>query len=363
LNNAQRLPVATLILIAANIGVAFALVWHPELVGDYGFNSAEPSVKTAFTSMFLHLNVLHLLGNMLFLAAVGPAVETGAGTLRFLTVYLLGGIAGVAMFWAFATKTGSPPPLIGASGCISACVAYYALRYHHLRANLAPNISVPVYWMIGIWLLLQVAGAFITVGSAVAGTAYWAHLGGFAMGLLLSLIFSASRHAHREIAYKKIDEMEHRSPGAKLAAADAVLKSDTSDVNALWEKCNALSLLNEPDEECSCLVKLLDVVPEVEQVEVLSRLDSINRLEQLTSLRRTMLAERLKTKNPDISRLLLLSVIRVMSDTQRPDALFALAALDHEEFPENATVWLRDLFANYPMHPAADVARAKGWNP
>ena len=359
----QRLPVSTLVLIAANIAAAFVLVWQPELVKPYGFNAADPSVLTAFTCLFLHLNLLHLLGNMVFLAAVGPAVESAAGVARFLTVYFLGGFAGVAVHWIFADKTGSPPPLIGASGCISALIAYFAFRYYHVRVSIAPRVTAPMYAIIGIWVLLQIAGAFVNMGNAQPGTAYWAHLGGFAMGIVLSIVFSALGHGFRERSYEMIEEMDQRSPAAKLAAAEVALRHHPKDVNAMRQKAEALSRLNETDAEAACLLEILEVADERDQKEVLARLDKINRLEKLSSLRRTLLAERYKASEPDLSRLLLLSVIRVMSDDQRPDALFALAVLDYGTYPENAKTWLRDLFSNYPMHPAADLARARGWAP
>jgi membrane associated rhomboid family serine protease len=359
----QRLPYATLFLIAANIVAAFVLLWVPNLVNFYGFQSSNPSIKTAITSLFLHQNVLHLLGNMLFLAAVGPAVELGAGRWRFLTVYMLGGFAGVVVHWIFSQKIGITPPLIGASGCISACIAYYSLRYYHIKVNIAPSIAVPVYWIILIWVVLQIGGAFINLGSVQAGTAYWAHVGGFAMGIILSLTFGAPREAHKERSKNMIGEMDGRSPGAKLAAANHHLKSHPNDETALREKADALAKLNEPDEEAACILQLMTLNIEGMEEELLLRLDRINRLENIPSLKRTMLADRYKTSLPDLSRLLLLSVIRVMNDNQRPDALFALACLDCDEFPENAGTWLKDLFANYPLHPASDLARARGWNP
>jgi membrane associated rhomboid family serine protease len=363
LNNPQRLPLATLLFIAANLGAAFMLLWQPELITEYGFDPASPSVRSAISALFLHQNLLHLLGNMLFLAAVGPAVELAAGSLRFVTVYLLGGFAGVATHWAFTQKIAPAPHLIGASGCISACIAYYALRYHHMKVALAPKISVPVFAMVGVWLLLQIGGAFVSLGSVESGTAYWAHVGGFAMGLVLSIIFGAPQHAHRERAHEAIDQMDSRSPAAKLAAAELVLKTHPHDVKALRDKADALSLQNDSDEEAACLVLLLELLQEAEQKDILIRLNKINRLEVLPSLRRTFLADKYKKSEPDLSRLLLLSVIRVMSDGQRPDALYALACLDDQEYPENASTWLRDLFTNYPLHPASDLARARGWKP
>jgi len=359
----SRLPVATLIIIAANILAAFAIIFDPTIVARFGFEPANPSVLTAITSLFLHQNVLHLLGNMVFLAAIGPAVEASAGSARFVTVYLLGGFAGVATHWAFSNRILATPPLIGASGCISALIAYYCLRYYHLRVTVAPKLSVSVVTMIGIWLLLQIGAAFVSIGSVQAGTAYWAHLGGFLMGLLLSLTFSAPRDAQRQIASETITRMDERGPAAKLAAAEHALKLHPEDLGALLNKADAHAMLSDVDHEADTLIRMLDLSPELAQKELLARLDKINRLERLASLRRTMLAEKFKASEPDLSRLLLLSVIRVMSDKQRPDALLALAVLDHDVFPENCQTWLRDLFANYPLHPACDVARTRGWAP
>lgn len=359
--NDQRLPIATLLLIAANIGAAFLLIWHPVYVQQYGFDPANPSVKTAITSLFLHQNVLHLLGNMVFLAAVGPAVEVRAGVGRYLVVYLLGGFAGVAVHWFFAQRAGNTAPLIGASGCVSACIAYYALRYYHQRVHVAPSLSVPVYAIIAVWLCLQIAGAFVAIGSVQPGTAYWAHVGGFAMGLILSITFSAPQEAHREKTKEMMTAVQERSPAAKLAAAELVLRKNPNEIEALRDKAGALEMLNEPEKEAQVLIRLLDLLPESEQKATLVRLSKMNRFELIPSLRRTLIAERLKTTEPDLARLLLMSVIRVMTDGQRPDALYALACLDHDEYPENAGIWLKDLMTTYPLHPAADLARARGW--
>jgi hypothetical protein len=98
---------------------------------------------------------------------------------------------------------------------------------------------------------LQIGGAFVSLGSVESGTAYWAHVGGFAMGLVLSIIFGAPQHAHRERAHEAIDQMDSRSPAAKLAAAELVLKTHPHDVKALRDKADALSLQNDSDEEAT----------------------------------------------------------------------------------------------------------------
>ncbi len=363
LNTPQRQPFATLVIIALNIAAAFAILGDPALVYKLGFVSSNPSFKTAFCSLFMHQNVLHLLGNMVFLAAVGPAVEIAAGSIRFLLVYFLGGFAGVVAHWIFTQGQPHVGPMIGASGCVSSCIAYYAYRYYHLKVNVAPNWAVPIVWIVAIWVALQAAGAFVMIGNAHAGTAYWAHLGGFAMGAILSLAFRAPVQAHREIARKSVATMGARSPAAKLAAADNILRGAPDDAEALIQKAEALAQLNEPDEEADCLVRYLDLVPESQQPDALIRLDKINRLDRIPARRRTMLADRYKTNLPDLSRLLLFSVIRVMTDNERPDALYALAVLDQETDPEAAKSWIAELFARYPLHPASDLARAKGWTP
>jgi membrane associated rhomboid family serine protease len=75
-------PVVTLLLIAGNILAAFALLFNPELAFAFGFRPDHPSLAGAISCLFLHSNVVHLLGNMVFLAAVGVAVELAAGRIQ-----------------------------------------------------------------------------------------------------------------------------------------------------------------------------------------------------------------------------------------------------------------------------------------
>lgn len=79
-----RIPVVTLLLIALQMGAAFAVFLRPELVENLGFRPAEPWGLPLLASILLHANLFHLLGNMLFLAAVGPPLEFAIGPLRTL---------------------------------------------------------------------------------------------------------------------------------------------------------------------------------------------------------------------------------------------------------------------------------------
>ncbi len=310
----------------------------------------------------MHQNVLHLLGNMVFLAAVGPAVEMAAGSVRFVLVYFLGGFAGVIAHWLFTQNTHHVPPLIGASGCVSACIAYYAYRYYHMKVSLAPRWSVPITWIIAIWVALQISGAFISIGAAAGGTAYWAHLGGFAMGIILGLTFGAPQEAQVQLARDAVTKMEKRSPAAKLAAAENVLRAVPNDPEALWQKAQALEQLNDSQEEAACLLKYLDAAPESEQADALIRLDKMKRLDILPSRRRMIMADRYRPTLPDLSRLLLLSIVDSRDDGARPDALYELACLDQTDYPSSAESWIKKLYDDYPLHAASDLARAKGWS-
>jgi len=152
-----------------------------------GTDHLHPGV-TLFTYMFLHAGWMHLIGNMIFLYVFGDNVEDAMGHGRFLVFYLLCGVlAGAAH--AVATP-GSTAPLIGASGATSGLVGAYLLL--HPRVNMwilvLWRIPLPLRasWVILAWLAFQV---FYLWTSPNAGVAWWAHLGGFAAGMLLIPLF------------------------------------------------------------------------------------------------------------------------------------------------------------------------------
>lgn len=360
MSETRRLPVVAVILVAANMAAAFALAFDPELVSRFGFSASHASVGTVFSSMFMHQNLLHLLGNMVFLAAVGPAVEIAAGSGRFAIVYFVGGLAGVLAHGLLAAPNG--PPLIGASGAVAACAAYYSVRYVSLRVPLAPKLGASVAVLAGVWLVLQAIGAFLHLGESGGGTAFWTHLGGFAAGLILGVAFRAPSLARVELGHEVLREMNSRSPAAAAAAARQHLKDHPGDPAALRELASALGRLGEHREEGQVLVELMELLPESAQGPVVLQLGAIHQLGLLPSLRRTMLAERFKGSQPDIARCLLESVIRgPATDPQRPDAMLSLISIMREAAPQPAQSLLDELMSAYPMHPAAELARTRGW--
>lgn len=299
---------------------------------------------------------------MVFLAAAGPPTESAVGPLRFFTVYIVGGLAGVLAHWAMLP--GSTIPLIGASGAIAAEVALGAVRFYRTRVVLAPGLSAPVLAIALLWLVLQGVGGFVSVGESAGGTAYWAHAGGGVAGLLLALALRSSREADREASHQAITEMAERGPGATLAAAERHLDAHPEDVNALLEQGEALAGMGERGRAGQAFRLAFEQGGEDQQIEVAARAARCHCLRSVPSLRRTLLAERIRESQPDLARALLESVVEEpRDDGQRPDALLALAELRRAVDPDGARRLVGELFQTYPIHPAADLARARGWSP
>lgn len=356
-----RLPLVTLLLIAANIAAAFSLVIDPDLALQFGFRSDHPSVFTAFTSLFLHANLIHLLGNMVFLAAVGAAVELATGSIRFVIVYLVGGLAGVVLHYMVTRRAFEPAPYVGASGCIASCAAYYSVRYTRLRVPVAPKLAISVAAVTVLWLVLQCVGAVVKFGDR-GGISFWAHIGGFVTGALLSVVFRTPDLEQLKLGHEVLDRMNDRGPAAVAFAAERHLEQHPKDVKALWELVDAQAALGESAEELKVLSKLLDLTTDQDRIEVVSRICKLGRASSLPTLRRLQYADQCKTTSPELARALLRSVVEgPQNETQRPDAMLALAALEREAQPERANEILAELLQAYPMHPATEVARKRGW--
>lgn len=357
----SRLPIVTLILIIANLFAAFAVAFNPDWALDLGFNPKDPGFLTIFTSLFVHQNLLHLLGNMVFLAAVGAAVELATGSARFLTVYLVSGLFGVLAHFIFTLSSQQPNTLIGASGAIAGCAAYYSVRYVRLKVPVAPKRGLSVAVVTAIWLVLQFVGAFVSIGDSSA-VSFWAHIGGFLGGLLLSAIFRAPDLGQRKLGHEVLDKMNERGPAAVALAARQHLKEHPGDVRALRDLAEAERQLDHPIAEVEALLKLLDALPESEQADPLARLAELEKLATLPSLRRTLLADRFRESDPVTARMLLDSVVAGPdSDPQIPDAMLALASLERDHAPDRAVEILNKLQAKFPLHPTVDLARQRGW--
>ena len=149
-----------------------------------------------FSSMFLHGGWMHFIGNMWFLYIFGDNVEDGMGHGRYLLFYLLCGLGAGAAHMVF--NSASMIPTIGASGAISGVMGAYLILHPRGRVlTLIPLFifffarEIPAYFFLVVWMGFQIfRGLFALSGpDAADGVAWWAHIGGFLIGLLLIFPF------------------------------------------------------------------------------------------------------------------------------------------------------------------------------
>jgi membrane associated rhomboid family serine protease len=219
----RTFPIVTVGLIAANVLVYLwessgrGLEQHVYAWGFYPCAVHGPCttvyaahqhalVETVFTSMFMHAGIIHLAGNMLFLWIFGNNVEDLLGRVRFLMWYLAAGVAADAMqtfvtvHWGTAQDASIPN--VGASGAIAAVLGAYFLLVRRGRVLTLFTLGfffifrqVPAAIFLGVWIVFQaVAGGLsLTTPQAGGGVAFFAHIGGFAFGLLTAPLLGKRR--------------------------------------------------------------------------------------------------------------------------------------------------------------------------
>ncbi|RTZ60598.1 MAG: rhomboid family intramembrane serine protease, partial [Gammaproteobacteria bacterium] len=150
---------------------------------------------TLFTHMFLHGGWFHIIGNMLYLWVFGDNVEDRFGHLTYIGFYVISGIGAALLQASIAFAVGNPfIPLIGASGAISGVLGAY--MYFFPRAKIFGFVPIgifllPIEWpamlFIGFWFLYQIINGLLFLPFAgMGGVAWFAHIGGFLVGLILA---------------------------------------------------------------------------------------------------------------------------------------------------------------------------------
>ena len=211
-NPSAQVPVVTYALIAINVAVhlwVVGTVTSDRALYDLYYCcamipariSAGDGYLSLVTSVFLHGGWMHLLGNMLFLWIFGDNMEEEMGHGGFLGFYLLAGAGASLAQWSVAPW--STVPLVGASGAIAAVMGGYLLLFPRARIDILVIFivffrifPVPAWLMLGLWFAIQfVAG--LGMNPDEGGVAYWAHSGGFIIGLVLTFPVWIRRGAWR----------------------------------------------------------------------------------------------------------------------------------------------------------------------
>jgi membrane associated rhomboid family serine protease len=161
----------------------------------YGFIPASPRLLTLFTSMFLHAGFWHPAGNSCFLWMFGKQVEKSIGPYLFLPVYLICGLGGNFLHALFSPS--SIIPCVGASGAISGIAGFFLVLFPMADFDLVfyfgwirlGRVESHAKAAVGAWIGEQLLLALLSQAVRFSATAVWAHVGGFAIGLLAGLTF------------------------------------------------------------------------------------------------------------------------------------------------------------------------------
>jgi membrane associated rhomboid family serine protease len=209
-NPTTHIPYVTILIIALNIAVFILQLISPQGLQFYVYkmgaipyeithfkslplvftDSNEPLRRlspplTLIVSMFMHGGIFHLLFNMLYLWIFGNNVEDFLGPVRFVFFYLISGLGAALTHIMF--NPNSNVPMIGASGAIAGILGAYLILYPHAHVLtfvflffFIRIIAIPAAFVLGLWFLIQV----LSIGGG-GGTAWFAHIGGFLIGILL----------------------------------------------------------------------------------------------------------------------------------------------------------------------------------
>jgi membrane associated rhomboid family serine protease len=168
----------------------------PGVPAHLPFHTPDPVYLTLITSMFLHAGWLHIGGNMLFLYIFGDNVEDRMGHFFYLLFYLFCGV--VAGITQIAIDPGSSIPSLGASGAIAGVLAAYVVLFPLAKVRTVifififfTIVTLPAIILIGLWFVLQFFDGILslsTVQQGMGGVAYFAHVGGFLSGLIITLL-------------------------------------------------------------------------------------------------------------------------------------------------------------------------------
>ena len=159
------------------------------------FPGPSPIWLTILTSMFMHGGWMHIIGNMLYLWIFGDNIEDNFGHGRFLIFYLVCGV--VASFSHILVDPNSVTPSLGASGAIAGVLGAYLIMFPRNRVRtllplgfLWTTVELPAVVVLGFWIVIQIFSQYTaSFKPGEGGVAYMAHIGGFAAGLLLCLLF------------------------------------------------------------------------------------------------------------------------------------------------------------------------------
>ena len=214
------------------LGESYVELNSASLLTKYAFIPAHPTMLGMLGANFLHGGWLHLIGNMWFLWLAGAVLEDTWGRIIYPAFYL---IAGVLAFQVHAmVNVGSFTPTIGASGAIAGLMGAFLVRFPTTKIEMGYlffyrfyRFKMAAYWLLPVWLLMEVFSGSVGLSS---GVAHWAHVGGFAFGALIAL--AVQKSGLEQMAEKGIQEKISWVSHPLLAEASEQIEKGQSDLAA-----------------------------------------------------------------------------------------------------------------------------------
>jgi membrane associated rhomboid family serine protease len=212
----------------------------------YGYLPALKNYLGLLTYMFLHADLMHLIGNMLFLWFVGCVLEIGIGRPSYAGLYALTGVLAAFLFGLI--YAGNATPLIGASGAVSGLIGAYTVAYGRTRIKVFYSVGfyfnytkVPAIVLLPVWIASEILMLLLRSSSPVA---YVAHVAGLGSGALLMFLHEKAFKAKKSEVF--MEDPSEKIPGLLEEATECAKKLDISAARPLFEQVLAIDSQNHP---------------------------------------------------------------------------------------------------------------------
>ncbi len=377
-NPPESLPIATVALIVVNTAVYLATSDHGmtirrEIVEKYAVTAENLSFKTVLTSMFLHAEPLHLIGNMLFLYILGFAVEGRLRTLKFVALYLLAGTAGDLLHHVIIGINHPNQPSLGASGAIMGVMGAALWMFPYAKVCLAYAWGLmragitewPMWGVCLFYLGFDILEAALFAGRD--GVGHFAHIGGAAAGFLICMAFRPKRD-NAEVAEAKasLAEMKDLSILSRRELEHLHNVNPTDDVILLnWMDRS----IRDGRVEDPCLSTFKKAIPRlIREADTLSVASCIYTLSQTPGQvpAQSLVEIAGKTERAHANELALKLYEAAFahpnaSDAEHETSLFRVAMISESVYQNfgRATACYQQVVQRWPMSPLADQARAR----
>jgi membrane associated rhomboid family serine protease len=264
----RRQPSAVIAITTLNVlwfGLFHLVPGSPLRLGALAYDASHPSLVTALTACFLHADWFHLLGNLAYLATLGPALEERIGSGRFLLLYLACGLLGMGAqteAWRLGWLGSSQPVILGASGAIAGILGLFLVRCGFARVRVAHVTmalvqaqsrygTTPINGALAVaaWALLQAIYAWVSYEIGAGSTAYAAHLGGLAAGIFFGVAFGFRQEGRVERLWTQARRYATRGEHfAALGETLTYLGHRPRDPEAWLEAARLQRILKRPRE-------------------------------------------------------------------------------------------------------------------